>query len=73
MIEPRKSMKMYFSVVPEGEVILRIENFRDDTPRKHPWQIWKPKYGKKRIFALTEQGVYDVTDEVERQLKENES
>jgi hypothetical protein len=44
--------------LPDGVILQRLEQFR--TKRKW-WQFWAPKYHI-RMYALTSNGVYDVTD-----------
>lgn len=59
---------MIFPALPDGEVILNINTFTERSPRKYRWQVWKPKYGKSHILALTENGVYDITEPINQQI-----
>lgn len=69
-LQPRKSaFKPIHIPLPKGEVINRLETYRDPSPRTFKWQFWRPKYGKQHMYALTDKGVYDVTGIVESQTK----
>lgn len=66
-IAPRRPSIMDLPTL-KGKTLLRIETLRDESPRRFKWQFWLPKYGKQHILALTKDAVYDITDEIERQL-----
>lgn len=65
-IQYRKPLKpIKITGLGKGEVILRLDTYREESPRRFKWQFWLPKYGKQHLYALTEKGIYDVTQIVE--------
>lgn len=66
MIEERKGLESISIPLPEGEVVIRLDTYRT----KNVW--WKrPFVGKydTRLYAMTEKGVYDITEVVENSKK----
>ena len=68
-VTPRPPLRpMIFPNISKSETVIRIDTWREDTPRKYRWQFWLPKYGKTHILAMTKKGVYDITNAIEEQL-----